>query len=213
MYKKLIYFGIIALLVPLFFIPDYEYITGVGFWVWEVMPDVQYHGVQLFFCLLVVAATLFFGGLVHPRISLWFGEKTRKRSSTIYAIVAIIAIAGLFEVHLITLGIYEYEDRQMASFYEEIEIGNSVAEIQRLSTSLNKHLGYSYSLSEVEKDSIDAYQNRKFVGFKYPHQFRTSRMRIIVETNLHPAHEDARVIGKFLLKNHQITRSKIERNV
>jgi hypothetical protein len=212
MYKKLIYFGIFALLVPIVFIPEYKYITVVGFWVWKVMPDVQYHGVQLFFCLLVIASTMFFAGLVHPKISIWFGEKTRKRSSTIYGIVAVIAIAGLFEVYLIALGIYEYEDRQMVSFYEDIEIGNSVDEIQNLSISLNKHLGYSYSLSEGERNLITDDQNRKFVGFKYPHQFRTSRMRMIVETNLHPAHEDARIIGKFLLINYQITRSKIEKN-
>ena len=173
------------------------------------MPDVQFHGIQLFLCLLVVAATMFFAGLVHPKISLWFGEKTRKRSSTIYGFVVGIAIVGLIEVNLIASGIVEYEDRVMTSFYEDIEIGDSVDEVLNLSDSLNKHLGYSFSLMEKEKELVAFDHNKNFVNFSYPNKSRTSRMRMIVETNLHPGHEDARIIGKFLLVNNRITRSQI----
>ena len=90
---------------------------------------------------------------------------------------------------------------------KDIEIGGSIDEARNLSISLNKHLGYSYSLSEREKDLITYDQNRNFVDFTYPNQFRTRRM--IVETNLHPGHEDARIIGKFLLINNRIARSDI----
>lgn len=207
MYKKLIYFGIFVFLVPIIFVLDNRYITGLGWFGIEVMPGVQFHGIQLFFCLLVIASTMFVMGLAHPKISIWFGEKTRKRSSTIYGIVVGIAIVGLIEVNLIALGIYEYEDRIMVSFYEDIEIGSSIDEARNLSISLNKHLGYSYSLSERERDLITYDQNRNFVDFSNPNQFRTRRM--IVETNLHPGHEDARIIGKFLLVNNRITRSEI----
>jgi len=207
MYKKLIYFGIFVFLVPIVFIPEYKYITGLGWWGIEVMPDVQFHGIQLFFCLLVIASIMFIAGVVHPKISIWFGEKTRKRSSTIYGIVVGIAIVGLIEVNIIALGIYKYEDRIMASFFKDIEIGSSIDEVQNLSISLNKHLGYSYSLSEREKDLIAYDQNRNFVDFSYPNQFRTGRL--IVETNLYPGDADARIIGKFLLINNRITRSEI----
>lgn len=207
MYKKLIYFGIFVFLVPLILIPEYKYITGLGWFGIEVMPSVQFHGIQLFFCLLVIASIMFIAGLVHPKISIWFGEKTRKRSSTIYGIVVGIAIVGFFEVYLIALGIYKYEDRILVSFYEEVEIGSSVDEIRNLSISLNKHLGYSYSLLPREKDLVAYDQNKNFIDFSYPNQFRTRRM--IVETNLHPGREDARVIGKFLLVNNQVTRSEI----
>lgn len=207
MYKKLIYFGIFVFLVPIIFVADYKYITGLGWFGIEVMPGVQFHGIQLFFCLLVIASTMFIAGLVHPKISIWFGEKTRKRSSTIYGIVVGIAIVGLIEVNLIALSIYEYEDRIMVSFYEDIEIGSSIDEARNLSISLNKHLGYSYSLSEREKELLTYDLNRNFVDFSNPNQFRTRRM--IVETNLHPGHEDARIIGKFLLVNNRITRSEI----
>ena len=74
------------------------------------MPDLQFHGIQLFLCLLVAAAFMFFAGLVHPKISLWFGEKTRKRSSVIYGVIVGIAIAGLVEVNLIASAIVEHED-------------------------------------------------------------------------------------------------------
>jgi len=207
MYKKLIYFGIFVFLVPIIFVLDNKYITGLGWWGIEVMPGVQYHGIQLFLCLLVIASTMFVVGHVHPKISIWFGEKTRKRSSTIYGIVVGIAIIGLIEVNLIALGIYEYEDRIMVSFYEDTKIGSSIDEARNLSISLNKHLGYSYALSEREQNLITDDQNRNFVDFSNPNQFRTSR--IIVETNLHPGHEDARIIGKFLLENNRITRSEI----
>lgn len=163
-------------------------------------------GFNCFFCLLVTASIMFLAGHVHPKISLWFGEKTLKRSSTIYAIVVGIAIVGLIEVNLIALGIYKYEDRIMVSFYEEIEVGSSIDEARNLSNSLNRHLGYSYSLSEREQDLIAYDQNRNFVDFSNPNQFRTRRM--IVETNLHPGHEDARIIRKFLLINNRIARSE-----
>ena len=117
-----------------------------------------------------------------------------------------IAIVGLIEVNLISSYIYENEDRIMASFYEDIEIGGPIDEVQNLSISLNKHLGHSDSLAEREKDLIAYDQNRNFVEFTFPNQFRTRRM--IVETNLHPAHEDARIIGKFLLINNRIARSE-----
>jgi hypothetical protein len=206
MYKKLIYLGIFVFLVPIIFVSDYTYITGKGFFGLEVMHGVQYHGIQLFFCLLVIASTMFVVGHVHPKFSIWFGEKTRKRSSAIYGIVAGIAIVGLIEVNLISLSIYEYEDRIMVPFYEDIEIGSSIDEVQNLSISLNKHLGENYSLAEREKDLIAYDQNRNFVEFTFPNQFKTRR--VIVETNLHPSQEDAQIIGKFLLINNRITRSK-----
>jgi len=173
------------------------------------MPDVQFHGIQLFLCLLVVAAFMFFAGLVHPKISLWFGEKTRKRSSTIYGIVVGIAIVGLIEVNLIATGIVEYEDRVMVSFYEDIEIGDSVGEVLNLSDSLNKHLRYSFSLMETERDLVAFDQNKNFVDFSYPNRFRTSRMRMVVETNLYPGHEGALIVGKYLLLDNRVARSKI----
>lgn len=207
MYKKLIYFGIFVFLVPIIFVLDNKYVMGLGFFGMKAMHGVQYHGIQLFIGLFVIAFTIFIVGHVHPKISIWFGEKTRKRSSTIYGIVVGIAIVGLIEVNLLALGVYEYEDRIMVSFYEDIKIGSSIDEVQKLSISLNKHIGYSYSLSQRERDLITDDQNRNFVDFTYPNQFRTRRM--IVETNLNPGHEDARIIGKFLLKDNQITRSEI----
>lgn len=178
-----------------------------GFPFSEVRHGVKYHGIQLFFCLLVIATTMFFAGLVHPKISIWFGEKTTQRSSTIYGIVVGIAIAGLVEVNLISSGIYDYEDRIMVSFYEGIEIGSSIDEVLNLSVSLNKHLEYNGSLAEREKKLVSYDENRNFVEFSYPNQFRTRRT--IVETSISPDHEDAQIIGKFLLINSQISRSEI----
>ena len=173
------------------------------------MPDVQYHGIQFFLCLLVAAAFMFFAGLAHPKISLWFGEKTRKRSSTIYGTVMGIAIVGLVEVNLIAAGIVEYEDRVMVSFYEDIEIGDTVDEVLSLSTSLNKHLRYSFSLLQPERDLAAFDRNKNFVDFSYPNKFRTSRIRMVVETNLHPNHEGAQIVGKYLLLDNRVTRSEI----
>ena len=207
MYKKLTCFGIFVFLVPIIFVPEYEYITGLGFFELEVMHDVKYHGIQLFFCLLVIAVFMFFMGLAHPKISIWFGEKTRKRSSTVYGIIVGIAIGGLVEVNLIALGIYEYEDRTMVSFYEAIEVGDSLDEVQNLSFSLNKHLSYNDSLAQREKDLIAYDQNRNFVEFTFPDPFRTRR--VIIETNLHPDREGVRIIGKYLLINNRVTRSVI----
>lgn len=210
MYKKLIFFGILVFLVPIFFVSDYSYITSTtvigGFPFTKVRHDVLYHGIQLFFCLLVVAVTMFFAGLVHPKISIWFGEKTRQRSSLIYGVVVVIAVVGLIEVNLISSYIYEYEDRTMVSFYEDIGIGNSIGEVQSLSISHNKHLGQNDSLADREKDLIAYDQSRNVVEFAFPNQFKTRR--VIVETNLPPGHEDARVIGKFLIINNRITRSE-----
>jgi hypothetical protein len=206
---KLIYFGIFVFLVPIIFVSDYTYITittNFGFIHSEVRHGVQHHGIQLFFCLLVIATTMFFAGLVHPKISIWFGEKTTQRSSTIYGIVVGIAVVELIEVNLISSSIYKYEDRIMIAFYEDIEIGSSIDEVQNLSISPNKHLGHSDSLAEREKDLIAYDQNRNFVEFTYPNKFRTRR--VIVETKLNPSQEDARIIGKFLLIKNRITRSK-----
>ncbi len=207
MYKKLTCFGIFVLLVPIIFVPEYKYITGLGFFEIEVMHDVKYHGIQLFFCLLLIAVFMFFMGLAHPKISIWFGEKTRKRSSTIYGIVVGIAIVGLIEVNLIALGIYEYEDRTMVSFYEAIELGNSLDEVQNLSISFNKHLGLNDSLAQREKDLIAYNRDRNFVEFTFPDPFRTRR--VIIETNLHPDRQDGQIIGKYLLIDNQITKSEI----
>jgi len=205
MYKKLICFGIFVFLVPLIFVPEYQYITGLGFFDFDVMHDVKYHGIQLFFCLLVIAVFMFFMGLAHPKISIWFGEKTRKRSSIIYGTVVGIAIAGLVEVNLIALGIYEYEDRTMVSFYEVIEIGSSIDEVQNLSISLNEHLGYSHSLEQREIDLIAFGKNGNFVEFVFPDPFRTRR--VIIETNLHPARKDGQITAKYLLINNRVARS------
>ncbi len=65
-------------------------------------------------------------------------------------------------------GIYEYEDRIMVSFYEDIKIGSSIDEVQKLSISLNKHIGYSYSLLPREQDLLSYDQNRNFVEFTFP---------------------------------------------
>ena len=209
MYKKLVFFGIVVLLAPLLFIPEYGYFWAMGFEFGKVMPDVQFHGIQLFLCLLVVAAFMFFAGLVHPKISLWFGEKTRKRSSALYGIVVGIAIVGLIEVNLIAHAIVEHEDRVMVAFYEDIEIGDSVNEILGLSNSRNKHLRYSFSLKGIEKDLAAFDRNKNFVDFSYPNKFRSSRMRMIVETSLHPGDEGAQIVGKYLLLDNRVTRSNI----
>ena len=210
MYKKLIIFGILVFLVPVIFISDYTYISSTtviaGIPFTEVRHDVLYHGIQLFFCLLMVAITMFFAGLVHPKFSIWFGEKTRQRSSIIYGFIAGIAVVGLIEVNLISSYIYEYEDRIMVSFYEDIGIGSSMDEVQSLSISLNKNLGHSDSLADREKDLIAYDHNRNVVEFTFPNQFRTRR--VIVETNLPPGHEDARITGKFLIINSRIARAE-----
>ena len=115
-----------------------------------------------------------------------------------------IAIAGLVEVNLIALGIYEYEDRTMVSFYEVIEIGSSIDEVQNLSISLNEHLGYSHSLEQREIDLIAYGKNGNFVEFVFPDPFRTSR--VIIETNLHPVRKDGQMTGKYLLINNRVAR-------
>ena len=208
---KLISFGIFVFLVPIIFVPDYTYITTttvlLGYPFSEVRHGVLYHGIQSFFCLLVIATTMFFAGLIHPKISIWFGEKTTQRSSIIYGIVVGIAVVGLIEVNLISSSIYEYEDRIMVSFYEDIEIGSSINEVQNLSISLNRHIEHTDSLAEREKNLIAYDQNRNFVEFTYPNKFRTRR--VIVETNLHLDREDGQIIGKYLLINNRITRSVI----
>ena len=163
-------------------------------------------GFNCFFCLFVIATTLFFAGLIHPKISIWFGEKTIQRSSTIYGTVAGIAVVGLIEVNLISSSLYEYEDRIMASFYEDIEIGDSFNEVQNLSISLNKHLSYTDTLAQREKDLVAYEQNNIFVEFTFPNPFRTRR--VIVETNRYPDHDDVRVMSKFLLINSRITKSE-----
>ncbi len=210
MYKKLIFFGIFVFLVPIIFVIDNRYVTGIGFFGMKAMHGMQYYGIQLFIGMLVIALFVFTLGIVHPKIPLWFGEKTRKRSSTIYGIVVGIAIAGLVEVNLIALIVYEYEDRIMVSFYEDLKMGSSSYEVKKLSASLNKHMRYTYTLSLKANDLITYDINRNFVIFSYPNQFRSRRM--IVETNLYPGHEDARIIGKYLLKNNQIERLKNEKN-
>ena len=206
MKKKLTWFAIIAFLVPVIFVADNEYVTGFGLFGYEVMHGVQYHGIQLFFCLLVVAAAMFFAGLAHPKLSLWTGEKTRKRSSIVYATVVAVAIVGLVEVNLIAFGIHKYEERMMAAFYEQVELGALVNEATHHSHALNKHLGYSYALSESGKDLEIYDQNRNFVDFSYPDPLRSRRT--IVETDIHPGLEEARIIGKFLLENNRITKSE-----
>ena len=210
MYMKLIIFGIFVLLVPIIFVPDYTYITTTtvlqGHPFSEVRHGVLYHGIQLFFCLFIIATTMFFAGLIHPKISIWFGEKTTQRSSIIYGIVVGIAVVGLIEVNLISSSIYEYEDRIMVSLYEDIEIGSSINEVQNHSVFLNRHIEHTGSLAEREKDLIAYDQNRNFVEFTYPNKFRTRR--VIVEKNLYPGHEDARVIGKFLLIDNRVARSE-----
>ncbi len=210
MYKKLIFFGIFVFLVPIIFVIDNRYVTGIGFFGMKAMHGVQYYGIQLFIGMFVIALFVFTLGIVHPKISIWFGEKTRKRSSTIYGIVVGIAIAGLIEVNLIALIVYEYEDRILVSFYEDLKMGSSSDEVKKLSASLNKHMRYNYALSLKENDLITYDINRNFVIFSYPNQFRSRRM--IVETNIYPGHKDARIIGKYLLKNNQIERSKNEKN-
>ncbi|MEM7561629.1 MAG: hypothetical protein AAF353_01130 [Pseudomonadota bacterium] len=195
--------------MPIIFIPEYQYITGLGWFGIEVMPGVQFHGIQLFFSLIIIASILFFAGLVNPKLSIWFGEKTRRRSSILYGLVVGIAILGVVEVSLIAQGIYQYEDKQMVSLYEEIKLGHSADEVRNLSGSHNKHLRYSYSLQEFEKGLVAYDPTRNFLDFSYPNQFRAGRMRMLIETNLHPAHQDARVIAKFLLVDYQIDRSEI----
>ena len=202
MYKKLTYFGIFIFLVPIIFVIDNRYVTGIGFFGMEAMHGVQFYGIQMFLGLFVIAFIVFILGHVNPKISLWFGEKTRKRSSIIHGIVVGITIVGLVEVNLLALVIYDYEDRKMVSFYEDLKIGSSIDEVKKLTVSLSQHIGYSYSLSKTEKDLISHDEKRNFVDFSYPGKFRSRHM--IVETNIYPGHEDARIIGKYLLKNNQL---------
>jgi hypothetical protein len=106
--------------------------------------------------------------------------------------------------------IYDYEDRIMVSFYEDLKIGNSIDNVKKYSGSLGQHIGYSYSLSTIEKDLIGYDEKRNFVDFSYPGGFRSRHL--IVETNIYPGHDDARVIGKYLLKNNQLEGSKNEKD-
>ena len=210
MYWQLTCFGMFVFLLPTLFIPDYSYITTKtvigGFPFTTVRHDVLYHGIQFFFCLLFIAISLFFAGLVNPKISLWFGKKTRQRSSTVYGIVVVIAILGFAEVKLISSYLYELEDGTMVSFYEGIAIGSSMDEVQKFSRSLNKNLRHSVSLADREKDLIAYDQTRNVLEFTFPNQFRTRR--VIVETNLRLDDEDARVIGKYLLIDNRIAKSE-----
>ncbi len=121
-----------------------------------------------------------------------------------------ITIGGLIEVNLLALVIYDYEDRIMVSIYKDLKIGSSVDELKKLSGSLSQHIGYSYSLSTNEKDLITYDEKRNFVDFSYPGKFRSRHL--IVETNIYPGHEDARIIGKYLLKNNQLEGSKNEKD-
>jgi hypothetical protein len=121
-----------------------------------------------------------------------------------------ITIVGLIEVNLLALAIYDYEDRIIVSFYEDLKIGNSIDEVKKLTGSLSKHIGYSYSLSTNEKDLIGSDEKRNFVDFSYPGEFRSRHL--IVETNIYPGNEDARVIGKYLLKDNRLEGSKNEKD-
>ena len=210
MYKKLTYIGNFIFLVPIIFVIDNSYVTAIGFFGMKAMHGVQYYGIQMFLGLFLIAFIIFILGHVNPKISLWFGEKTRKRSSIIHGIVVGITIVGLIEVNLLALVIYDYEDRIMVSFYEDLKIGNSIDNVKKHSGSLGKHIGYSYSLSTNEKDLISYDEKRNFVDFSYPGGFRSRHL--IVETNIYPGHDDARVIGKYLLKNNQLEGSKNEKD-
>ncbi len=68
MYKKLTYFGIFIFLVPIIFVIDNSYVTGIGFFGMKAMHGVQYYGIQMFLGLFLIAFFIFIPGHEVARI-------------------------------------------------------------------------------------------------------------------------------------------------
>ncbi len=68
MYKKLTCFGIFIFLVPIIFVIDNSYVTGIGFFGMKAMHGVQYYGIQMFLGLFLIAFFIFILGHEVARI-------------------------------------------------------------------------------------------------------------------------------------------------
>jgi len=195
MFRKLAIVAVVMLAVPLAFLVQDKYVSGLGPYGVVSLHSVEHYGYGFFVLTLLSALGLLIAGMIHPKISLWWGTRTRRRVCIVYAFMVAVSVLGVLEVRFLSTMVYAHDSAEMRSFYHQLSAGTPVEQIKKLARSHGKHIGYGYRPTQNMMRKLDVPEqdtSRYFVEFSYPGLWRLPR--VVVETTAPP--EQAGAVAK-----------------
>jgi hypothetical protein len=203
-YKKLGVLAIIAASMPAigYFLNRYQYISTFPY-------GAFYHstwsfGNYTFQLLLFIGVLGVCLGLIRPQLSLWFGEKNRKRVFVVYGLIIAVAFGVRYEAYEFSKVVFAREEQTMNEAYAELRPGSSAKELEATIKSIDPNIRYAYIDTSSFK-RIDGYPNyvstKYVVEFAYPGFFPKYdvQSRIVAEMSSDPHLPEARAEQIFLL--------------
>ena len=171
------------------------------------------YGTYTFQVLLLVGLLGLLLGLVHPRLSLWFGEKNRKRVLVIYGFTIAIAFGVRHEAYQLSKIVFADEEANMNLVYEALLPGTNAKEMEATIKAIDSNIGYVYGDTSPYR-RINGYPYsgtpKYAVEFAYPGFFPKYEVqsRVVVEMSSDPHSSEATAEGIFLLNKLSVHNSK-----
>ncbi len=212
-YKNFAILAIVALSMPVlgYFLNRYEYISAFPYGAFY-HSSISYGTYTSQFLLLVGSLGLLVG-LVQPRLSLWFGDKNRKRVLLIYGFTLAVAFAVRYEAYQLSKIVFANEEAAMILVYEAMRTGTNVKEMEATIKAIDSNIRYVYRDTSPYL-SVNGYpigdKSKNAIEFAYPGFYPKFEVqsRVVVVMSADPRIPKATAERVFLLNQSSVRNSK-----
>lgn len=169
-YTRLALFALCALAVPLIGLWSDHYIFVSSFPYGGYYHSVSVFGTWATNCMLVVGAAGGLLGLIAPKISIWFGPKTRKNVLVVYGGVLVVAFTVRSETHLLSQYIYVDEQATLLKTFEQLQPGMTTKAVVAQVKKTHKNIAFHYGDTSpyVEVGGFPFQETKPAIIFKFP---------------------------------------------
>jgi hypothetical protein len=186
-YKKLSILIAVALSIPMlgYAVNQYVYVSTFPF-------GAYYHsaitfGTLTFGLLLVAGSVGLLVGLVRPSLSLWVGERNRKRVLVVYGLTLALGITVKYETYFFSKLIFSNEEENVALVYRTLEPGASIRDVQQTIEKVDPNIRYHYAdISRYSRTTGYPYDGtpRFAIEIKYPSFYPKLEVQSRIVTHL-----------------------------
>jgi hypothetical protein len=169
-YKKLAFVSLCAFAMPLIGLYTNTYVFIDGFPYGGCYHTVILFGTKTFQLLLIACSLGLLLGLIAPKISIWYGSKTRKTVLIVYGFLLIVAFAVRSETHYLSRYVFLSEQKSVLKAYESLKPGMTTEElvmrVKQLDANVIYQFGDTSPYKEIEGFPVTSV--KPTIVFKYP---------------------------------------------
>lgn len=191
-YKKLLILALIAVSVPLVGLDLNQYTYTSGFPYGNYTHSSIALGKVISSLLFLVGTIGLIGGLINPKLTLWFGKQNRSRVLAIYSMTLVLAVITLYETRATSKDVSLQERAKIAALHKQLSPGMKTSDILREARSIDPDIKYHYGdTSRYTRSSGFPYDGipKPALILKYP-PFRAQPI-IVVEMSTTPSAPDS----------------------